>query len=70
MDTITSAQTPARDKEPVHTAIGNTAIGIAGCAVAAFVIGAVFDAAWPGAVAACGISAMGVGVAWFTSRPG
>jgi len=41
---------------------------IAGCAGGTFYLGAVCGAPWPAALASCGISAMGVGVAYFMLR--
>lgn len=41
---------------------------IAMCAFAAFALGAVTGESWPGAVAACALSAMGVGVAYVMLR--
>jgi predicted phage tail protein len=47
-----------------------TAVGtIAAFAFGTFVLGALFDAPWPAAVASCGLSIMGVGVAYFLLRP-
>jgi uncharacterized membrane protein YccC len=46
-----------------------TGVGtIAGFAFGTFVLGALFDAPWPAAVASCGLSVMGVGVAYFMLR--
>ena len=42
--------------------------GIAVAAFGTFVLGALLGAAWPGAVAACGIALMGVGVSIFLTR--
>ena len=55
------AETPHK-----HAAMAVTMI--AGCAFAAFVLGAMMGAPWPGAVVACGLSAMGVGVAYVMLR--
>ena len=47
-----------------------TAVGtIAAFAFGTFVLGALFDAPWPTAVASCGLSVMGVGVAYILLRP-
>ena len=46
-----------------------TGVGtIAGFAFGTFVLGALFDAPWRAAVASCGLSVMGVGVAYFMLR--
>ncbi|HWX21723.1 MAG TPA: hypothetical protein VN578_17600 [Candidatus Binatia bacterium] len=68
--TIPSGAPQVAEKDPALKSVAGTTVSIAGCALAAFVFGAIFDAAWPGAVAACGISAMGVGVAFFMLRRG
>lgn len=69
-ETISPAVTPVQDTEKiaVHKVASNTAMTFAGCAVAVFVFGVLFGAAWPGAVAACGISAAAVGVSWIVLR--
>jgi hypothetical protein len=41
---------------------------IAGFAFGTLVLGSLMGAPWPAAVASCGISAMGVGVAYFLLR--
>jgi hypothetical protein len=50
--------------------IATVLILIAGCAGGTFYLGAVCGAPWPAALASCGISAMGVGVAYFMLRRG
>jgi putative flippase GtrA len=59
-------KTSSRDASQKTAA--NAGVSIAGCALATFVFGAVLDAAWPAAVAACGISAMGIGVVYVLSK--
>jgi hypothetical protein len=46
------------------------AAGVATCAFGAFVLGALLGAAWPGAVVACGLAVMGLGIAWIMMRRG
>jgi hypothetical protein len=61
-------QSPAQVEAPGTESVLKTAsnaVSVAGCAVAVFAVGAFFGAAWPAAVAACGISVMGIGVAFF-----
>lgn len=59
---------PVTEQNEIHKLTANTAMAIAGCALATFVVGAAIGAAWPAAVASCGISVMGVGVAWVMVR--
>jgi hypothetical protein len=55
-------------KEITGEQITTAVILIAGCAGGTFYLGAVCGAPWPAALASCGISAMGVGVAYFMLR--
>jgi hypothetical protein len=57
----TEAETP-------HKHVATAVILIAGCAAGTFYLGAVCGAPWPAAVASCGLSVMGVGVAYFMMR--
>lgn len=59
---------PVSERAEIHKLTANAAMGIAGCAVAMFVVGAALGAAWPGAVASCGVSLMGVDVTWVMLR--
>ena len=62
-DQTTKDQKPSEPETPhKHTTVVVTTI--ASCAFGSFVLGAVLGAPWPGAVAACGLSVMGVGVAY------
>ena len=57
----TQADTPHKRVETIVGSIGLYAFGT-------FVLGSVFGAPWPAAVAVCGLSFMGVGVAYFMLR--
>jgi hypothetical protein len=59
---------PVTERSEIHKTTANTVMAIAGCALATFVMGVIFEAAWPAAVASCGISLMGIGVAWVMLR--
>ncbi len=63
------------EKKPAVSEITNKNVftvvsSIAGFAFGTFVLGALFAAPWPGAVASCGLSVMGVGVAYFMLHRG
>ena len=55
--------------ETPHKHVTNTVVAIAFCAFLIFFFGAGM-APWPAAIAVCGLSAMGVGVAYFMLRRG
>jgi hypothetical protein len=55
---------PVTERTEIHKLTATTAMSIAGCALATFVVGAALGAAWAAAFASFGISLMGVGVAW------
>jgi len=55
---------PATPQKRVETIVGS--IGL--CAFGTFVLGSLFGAPWPAAVASCGLSAMGIGVSYFRLR--
>ena len=63
-DIATEAKKSSEEETP-HKHVTQIISTIAGCALGAFALGALTGAAWPGAVAACGLSVMGVGVAYF-----
>lgn len=48
-----------RGKDQARKSVENVVASAGVCAFGALVLGAFFDAAWPGAVTACGISLMG-----------
>jgi len=48
--------------------VGSVVTAIAGCALGTFALGAALGAPWPAAIASCGLSGMGVGVAYFMLR--
>jgi hypothetical protein len=69
----TQTDTPTKDKiqnEPdtSHQHAVKAITTIAGCAFGTFVLGAALNEAWPAAVASCGLSIMGVGVAYVLLR--
>jgi hypothetical protein len=66
-DETTKDQKPSEPKTPhKHTTEAVTLIAM--CAFGTFVLGAFLGAPWPGAVASCGISVMGAGVAYIMLR--
>jgi hypothetical protein len=50
---------PTAGQRPAGKSVENVVAAAGTCAFGALVLGAFLGAAWPGAVAACGISAMG-----------
>ncbi|HWD93222.1 MAG TPA: hypothetical protein VG938_12835 [Verrucomicrobiae bacterium] len=63
--TIDKAQS---NSETPHKHAVTAVTTIAGCAFGTFALGAVVNQAWPAAVASCGLSMMGVGVAFVLLR--
>ncbi len=49
--------------DTVHGHVSKTVLGVASFACGTFVVGSLFGSPWPAAVASCGISVMGLGVA-------
>ena len=71
METQTNAPTTDKISTELETPHKHTVAAIttiAGCALGTFAIGACVNEAWPAAVASCGLSVMGVGVAWVLVR--
>lgn len=65
--TTTKDKKPSEPETPhKHAAAAVTTIAM--CAFGAFALGAVVGEAWPAAVACCGLSIMGVGVAYVMLR--
>ena len=62
-DQTPKAKQPA-EPESAHKHTTSTVTMIAMCAFGAFALGAMVGQAWPAAVACCGLSLMGVGVAY------
>ena len=62
-DKETSAEKKQTEAETPHKYAATAVTMIAGCAFGTFVLGAVVGEAWPAAVASCGLSIMGVGIA-------
>jgi hypothetical protein len=54
--------------DTVHGHVSKTVLGVASFACGTFVVGSIFAAPWPAAVASCGISVMGLGVGFFMLR--
>lgn len=67
MDQTHAIERQPSEQEAAPKTAMNTAISIAACALAAFAFGCIMSAPWPGAVAACGISVLGIGVVWVMS---
>ncbi len=59
-------KTPERECPEKHLVAAVTSIAV--CAFGIFFVGVFYDAAWPAAVATCGLSAMGVGVAYLALK--
>jgi len=55
---------PATPLKRVESTVGSIAL----CAFGTLVLGSLFGAPWPAAVAACGLSVMGIGVSYFMLR--
>ncbi|MGD1089541.1 MAG: hypothetical protein ABR955_12590 [Verrucomicrobiota bacterium] len=67
-DKETTGDTKRTEAETPHKNVATAVILIAGCAAGTFYLGAVCGAPWPAAVASCGLSVMGVGVAYVMMR--
>ena len=67
MDTNQNTKESSATETPQKHA-GTAAVMIAGCAFLSFTMATFWGAAWPGAVVACALSLMGVGVAYFIMR--
>lgn len=57
-----------KQAETPHSNVMNVVMIIAMCAFGTFALGAFLGAPWPAAVASCGLSVMGVGVAYVMLR--
>lgn len=71
MESITANPTSdaaARESDSLRNNIVAVLGTVALSAFGIFAFGALFDAAWPAAVACCGLSLMGIGAAYFMTR--
>jgi len=64
----TTGEKKLPESETPHKQAVTAVTAIAACAFGCFCLGSLSGAPWPAAVASCGLSAMGVGVAYVMLR--
>jgi uncharacterized membrane protein YccC len=67
-DKESTGDTKQTEAETPHKHVARAVVTVAGFAFGTFILGAISDAPWPAAVASCGLSVMGVGVAYVMMR--